>query len=825
MAKKAKKQTKRIQPSKDELLIKMGIKKETVNKELAAVSEDIAPISADLSVLEQSEELEAKAKEALDEIQALIQSLQDKILEHETASENYQTLSVGIEEQQQEFDQKIDELGRREEELNLLKEQHQAAVILLDEQKGNLKQRQKELDEQARKQFLLEDKLAEMKDEAEAGFVKEHKAATDKKRAELNALQREHNQAISEQNAQLNKLDANLLERERVLAEREANAEAGFIAQQKEILKDFGSKKLEAESELAALNEKLSRSRETLSLSQRKQENRQRSEREWKDSVRVDLDSQYRTEIDSLNAQLSQERKNREQDRLSITDLQKELINFKDLQHSLDSANIEDIQEELSNLRQQNKELKTKLWTSGDNLEEKCDLLEEKCSEQNDEIADLRQELEEAKATLHKRNMSTAAKHQLEKEKRVLELHNQTLDTAITGLQTQLDDLVERQQGIKVFPALSGMDQKYRRNAANLQPVSKLKDFADQLRMGMASLPNAPLYYREEDVRIFLAGLAMSNLHILQGMSGTGKTSLAKAFAEVVGGHCTDIAVQAGWRDKDDLLGHYNAFEKRFYESEALQALYRAQLPTYEDRINIILLDEMNLSRPEQYFADFNSALEKAPKDKDRNIVLLEVGQKDSPKMLDEGRKIFVPENVWFIGTANHDETTNEFADKTYDRAHVMELSRNDDKFSTSHYDGNITYSFSSLRNSFEEACRKHKKAVDNILSGLNESTLKNVLEDDFAVSWGNRLERHAHRFIPVLAEAGGSIEEGVDHLLATKLFRAGKATGRFDINTTDLDTVSKAVTDTWKALKLKGQPSRTINCIENDRRRMERGA
>ncbi|MFX7243002.1 restriction endonuclease, partial [Acinetobacter baumannii] len=69
------------------------------------------------------------------------------------------------------------------------------------------------------------------------------------------------------------------------------------------------------------------------------------------------------------------------------------------------------------------------------------------------------------------------------------------------------------------------------------------------------------------------------------------------------------------WRDRDDLLGHYNAFERRFYEKDCLQALYKAQTPRWEDTCNVILLDEMNLSRPEQYFAEFLSALEKNNRD------------------------------------------------------------------------------------------------------------------------------------------------------------------------------------------------------------------
>jgi predicted kinase len=71
----------------------------------------------------------------------------------------------------------------------------------------------------------------------------------------------------------------------------------------------------------------------------------------------------------------------------------------------------------------------------------------------------------------------------------------------------------------------------------------------------------------------------MSRLHLLQGISGTGKTSLPIAFASAIGAGCKAIEVQAGWRDRQDLIGHYNAFEKKFYESEFLLALYRAGCP------------------------------------------------------------------------------------------------------------------------------------------------------------------------------------------------------------------------------------------------------
>ncbi|MEZ1842334.1 AAA family ATPase, partial [Pseudomonas putida] len=99
--------------------------------------------------------------------------------------------------------------------------------------------------------------------------------------------------------------------------------------------------------------------------------------------------------------------------------------------------------------------------------------------------------------------------------------------------------------------------------------VPDLETFATQLQHRIAKAEkHVELFYPIEDIRVLLGGLAMSQLHVFQGISGTGKTSLAKAFAKAMGGFCTDIAVQAGWRDRDDLLGHYNAFERRFYEKD-----------------------------------------------------------------------------------------------------------------------------------------------------------------------------------------------------------------------------------------------------------------
>jgi MoxR-like ATPase len=365
-------------------------------------------------------------------------------------------------------------------------------------------------------------------------------------------------------------------------------------------------------------------------------------------------------------------------------------------------------------------------------------------------------------------------------------------------------------------------DRKAKELSLPEQDVPDLKKFSVELQHRIAQAEEgATLHFRLADIQLLIAGLAMSQLHIFQGISGTGKTSLAKAFAKAVGGQCTDIAVQAGWRDRDDLLGHYNAFEKRFYERDCLQGLYRAQTAAYKDRCNIILLDEMNLSRPEQYFAEFLSALEKNDP-RDRLISLSESQLPNAPALLVEGRRIRVPHNVWFVGTANHDETTNEFADKTYDRAHVMTLPRHEAGFKIEPKP-KASFSYASLMERFNAAATQNADEVRELLAELTTGPLTNILQERFDLGWGNRLERQAMRFVPVYMAAGGRKEDALDHLLASRVFRRGKVTGRYDATIDDLTAIEQALATVWKGWK--SEPRRSMALLAEDRRRKERGA
>lgn len=436
-------------------------------------------------------------------------------------------------------------------------------------------------------------------------------------------------------------------------------------------------------------------------------------------------------------------------------------------------------------------------------------------------LRDLTQEHEQAKAELSRKRMGALELETLSMEKRGLEKHKQLLGAQLSDLEARVDSLTAVSKTQSPFPQLTVMDtHPDYRTAAAPEPVPEdLAAFATELQQRIAIAERGTrLYYGVDDIRTLLGGLAMSQLHVFQGISGTGKTSLAKAFAKAMGGFCTDIAVQAGWRDRDDLLGHYNAFEKRFYEKDCLQALYQAQTEAWQDRCNVILLDEMNLSRPEQYFAEFLSALEKNNPD-ERLITLSEHAVAQAPNLLIEQRKIRVPKNVWFIGTANHDETTNELADKTYDRAHVMTLPRHEERFKTTRME-RARYSFQSLQARFDAAKKLHANEVNELLTQLKRDPLTPLLEEQFQFGWGNRFERQAKRFIPVMMACGASKQDALDHLLSTRVMRAGKVTGRYDITLDTLNALETAFDNFCTAIG--GDAPKSRKLIDADRRQKE---
>ena len=271
------------------------------------------------------------------------------------------------------------------------------------------------------------------------------------------------------------------------------------------------------------------------------------------------------------------------------------------------------------------------------------------------------------------------------------------------------------------------------------------------------------LYYKTEMIRIFISGLASTKLIILQGISGTGKTSLAYAWGKFLKHDSCVASVQPSWRDRTELFGYFNEFTKKFNETEVLKEMYMAG---YTDDIYTVILDEMNISRVEYYFAEMLSILEMPNKD-EWIVELVSAGWKTDPKRIKEG-KLQVPVNMWYIGTINNDDSTFMVTDKVYDRAMPIDINDKGEAFEpidTPAQDINFSY----LDKLFKEAMEKYQVSQET-LDKIEE--MDNYVIKHFRIAFGNRIVAHMKKFVPVYVACGGDEVSGVDYFIARKILR-----------------------------------------------------
>ena len=312
------------------------------------------------------------------------------------------------------------------------------------------------------------------------------------------------------------------------------------------------------------------------------------------------------------------------------------------------------------------------------------------------------------------------------------------------------------------FPKLALVDARYAvfQYPAYDNEIS-LEDFAEGYRLFAAS--QLHLYYTPEIIRRFIAGMASSKILILEGISGTGKTSLPYSISRYMGNPATMVSVQPSFRDRTELLGYFNEFSKRFNETEFLRALYEAG---YRPDPTLIVLDEMNLARIEYYFAEMLSVLE-MPSKEEWVLDLVPTAWAGDPKLM-EGGKIHVTDTTWFIGTANNDDSTFTITDKVYDRAMPIELNDRADAFECElHEPCYIRAEY--LQELFVRAREEHPVS-DEMIEKMTR--LDSYLATRFKLSFGNRIMKQLYDFIPVYVACGGTELGGMDYIIARKVLK-----------------------------------------------------
>ncbi len=320
---------------------------------------------------------------------------------------------------------------------------------------------------------------------------------------------------------------------------------------------------------------------------------------------------------------------------------------------------------------------------------------------------------------------------------------------------------IDQNQSVR-FPKLSLVDEKYKdyvKPAYNNEMT--LQEFAEGYRLFAASQMH--LYYTPEIVRRFVAGMAASKILILEGISGTGKTSLPYSFSRYLQNPATLVSVQPSFRDRTELLGYFNEFSKRFNETEFLRALYEAG---YREDPSFIVLDEMNLARIEYYFAEMLSVLE-MPSHDEWVLDLVPTKWPKDPVLLEDG-KIHVSDTLWFVGTANNDDSTFTITDKVYDRAIPIELNERAAAFECEPHPA-CCISTVHLREMFAKAKEEHPISPET-LDRMNK--LDSYLQTRFKLAFGNRIIKQMYEFIPVYVACGGTELDGLDYIIARKVLK-----------------------------------------------------
>lgn len=304
----------------------------------------------------------------------------------------------------------------------------------------------------------------------------------------------------------------------------------------------------------------------------------------------------------------------------------------------------------------------------------------------------------------------------------------------------------------KTLPT-NNIDNSKHQQTLNITPIVK-------------SILSTGLIYSPTLIKRLAYSLMAKPFVILSGLAGSGKTQLALAFAKCLSENieeqvCT-VSIGADWTNREPLLGYPNALKENEYvlpESGVLQLLMRAN----EDQSKpyFLILDEMNLSVVERYFADFLSAMESG-----EPIKLWDNEAGNVPK------EIELPKNVFIIGTINVDETTYMFSPKVLDRANVIEFKIAADEMED--YLGkkvniNLEQAYSACAdmavdfvNKAKSPVEKDEKNKDVLLSFFKE--LKEV-NAEFGYRTVNEISRYLHF-------ADGDLEEdsAIDTAILQKL-------------------------------------------------------
>jgi hypothetical protein len=186
------------------------------------------------------------------------------------------------------------------------------------------------------------------------------------------------------------------------------------------------------------------------------------------------------------------------------------------------------------------------------------------------------------------------------------------------------------------------------------------------------------LDFDETDIRRLHVSIKTKPFVILAGLTGSGKSSLTRLYAEALGANSNNegfrrVAVRPDWIDQSEVLGFVNPVSNRFVPGWLAETVRRCE--RRPDRLHFVLLDEMNLAPVEQYLAELLSAMEEARSGSEKVHLRLYAEGEEPENRYEWQHELSFPQNLVIVGTVNVDETTRPLSERVIDRANVLHLS------------------------------------------------------------------------------------------------------------------------------------------------------
>ncbi|RIW14633.1 DUF3578 domain-containing protein [Algoriphagus lacus] len=295
--------------------------------------------------------------------------------------------------------------------------------------------------------------------------------------------------------------------------------------------------------------------------------------------------------------------------------------------------------------------------------------------------------------------------------------------------------------------------------------LAKYREFLESKRINSAeiklhffqtSLKNSGLLFKKHLVLRTITSLISKSFLILTGLSGSGKTKLAQSFVKWISVDSNQykiIPVGADWTNREPLLGYPNALNQNEYvkpENSALDLLIEANKnPNFP---YFLILDEMNLSHVERYFADFLSAMESGEE------IFLHSG---AGSISGVPPKIRIPKNLFIIGTVNIDETTHMFSPKVLDRANTIEFRITPDE----------------MKSFLDQVGEIHMENLESKGAGMAKSFLEMALDKSIPSEGMDDVKEQLGKFFVELKKAGAEF----GYRSATEILKLIDRLGKID--------------------------------------------